>query len=67
MSIFAYLSGGRFRSSSWLRERLEEDGLRRREERVDLGIGNARPLDGGRTVTPAEYDAVLRAHCRIEK
>jgi hypothetical protein len=61
------LTAGKFNSSAWLRDQLLRDGLRARQEKVDLGIETSRPADGGKFVAPAEYDAVLRAHCRIEK
>ena len=67
MSLYAYLTGGKLSSSEWLRERLKWDSLRARERAVDLGVPTVKPGDAARVVGPADYDPVLRAHCRLEE
>ena len=67
MSLAAYLMGGKIDSSSELRERLKWDALRARVEKTDLGIETATPPEGEETVSPDDYDPVLRSHCRLEE
>ncbi len=52
VSIYAYFS--KVDSSLWLRERLLADAML-----VRVG-------QGGKTVCPAEFDAVLRFHCGMD-
>jgi len=66
VSIYAYFSAGKIDSSLRLRERLKADGLRARVEPVDLGIRVARLQQGRRSVSPAEFDPVLRFHCGLD-
>jgi hypothetical protein len=67
MSLYAYLAGGKLSSSEWLRERLKWDSLRGREKGVDLGVPAVKVGNVEREVGLADYDPVLRAHCRLDE
>jgi len=67
MSLISYLAGGKFNSSAWLRDALKWDSLRARDVTVDFGVKTSKTGNGEQVVGPAEYDAVLRAHCRLDE
>jgi hypothetical protein len=70
MSIFAYVSNGKFNSSAWLREQLRNGAARAQSEsnqtqHSNLGIKTSGPFAPRNSAVPEEYDPILRHHRRI--